>query len=179
MTPGRSAFVTAIAWIFIVLAGFSTLMSILQNIMVALVFPVAEMQEAASQVENLPGVPWFASWMFSHFQLFFLFFLVVSATTLTAAIGLLKRRNWARVLFVTLMAIGIAWNIAGVVLMFFLFWTFADMVPGENAGFMFKVMLAFNTFIVAAFVFLFSWIIKRLVSEEIRREFNSREASPA
>jgi hypothetical protein len=34
-----------------------------------------------------------------------------------------------------------------------------------------KVMLAFTTVISVAFSILFGWIIKRLVSTEIRREF--------
>jgi hypothetical protein len=170
--------VTVIAWIFILLAGFATLIAILQNIMIALIFPVAEMQAAATQAKNQPGVPWFASWMFSHFQVFFLLFLVVSASTLTASIGLLKRRNWARLLFVTLMALGILWNIAGLVLMFFFFSSFSDVVPAnqqaaDHFDVMVKIMFAVNGLMVVAFIWLFGWIIKRLVSEDIRREFSA------
>ena len=172
----RSTFVTVVAWIFIVLSGFTTLIAILQNIMIAFMFPLAEMQAAANQAKNQPGVPWFASWMFNHFQVFALFFLVVSASALTASIGLLKRQNWARLLFVTLMALGIAWNVAGLVLMLFFFSSFSDAMPANQPGVeqfdvMFKVMFAFNSLIVVAFCCLFGWIIKRLVSEEIRREF--------
>ena len=97
MIPVRSTFVTVLAWIFIVLAGFATIITSLQNVMIAVMFPTAQMEEAATQVKDLPGVPWFASWMFSYYQVFFLFFLVVSASMLTASIGLLKRKNWARV----------------------------------------------------------------------------------
>src|SRR5215813_11094043 len=100
--PTRSTFVTVLAWIFIVLSSFATLVSILQNIMIALVFPAAEMQAAATQAKSHPGVPWIASWMFEHFQVFFLFFFVMAAISLAASIGLLKRKNWARLLFVSL-----------------------------------------------------------------------------
>ena len=172
----RSTFVTVLAWIFIVLSAFATLISILQNVMIALVFPVAEMQAAASQAKDQPGMPWFASWMFEHVQIFFLCFLLASASSLAASIGLLKRKNWARLLFVTLMALAVAWNIAGVALMFFFLSSFGDVAAahqaaGEHFDLVFKVMFAFNMVIVVAFVCLFGWIIKRLVSEDIRREF--------
>ncbi len=50
----RSTFVTVLAWMFIVLSGFSTLMSIIQNIVMSIVFPFARMQasiEAARKVD--------------------------------------------------------------------------------------------------------------------------------
>ena len=174
----RSTFVTVLAWIFIVMAGFATLISILQNIVIALMFPAAEMQAAAARAQDQPGVPWFASWMFNHVQAFFLFFLVASASTLVASIGLLKRKNWARLLFIILMALGVVWNIAGVVMMFFFFSSFGDVAvanqpAAEHFDVIFKVMLAFNCLMVAGFIWLFGWIIKRLVSEDIRREFSA------
>ena len=170
----RSTFVTVLAWIFIALAGFATFISILQNIMIAFVFPMAQMQAAATQ----QGAPWFAAWMIQHFQLFFLLFLVASASCLAAAIGLLRRKNWARLLFIALMLLGIAWNVAGLVLgAFFLSsFPFGQAFPAghpEAAHFqvMFKVMFAINVIVVVAFTCLFGWIIKRLASEGVRREF--------
>jgi hypothetical protein len=168
----RSTFVTVLAWIFIVLAGFVTLISVMQNIMIAVLFPVDKMQEAANQTGNA-GAPWFATFMLNHIQLFFLSFLVVSASTLAAAIGLLKRMNWARILFIGIMALGIAWNIGGVIFMFFLLSSMPEISAKTPAGFdvMWKVMLGFNVLFVAGFVWLFGWIIKRLMSDDVRREF--------
>ena len=172
----RSTFVTVLAWIFIMLAGFATFISILQNIMIAFVFPMAQMQAAAAEQK----APWFAAWMIQHFQVFFLFFLVVSASCLAAAIGLLRRRNWARLLFIALMALGIAWNLGGLVLgAFFLSsFPFSQAIPAGHPEFanfqiMFKVMFAINVVIVVAFTCLFGWIIKRLASEGVRREFGA------
>ena len=173
----RSNFVTVLAWIFIVLAGFATLVSIMQNIMVWLIFPVAEMRGAAAKVEGQPGVPWFATLMFDYFQWFFLAFLAVCAATLAASIGLLKRKNWARISFIALMVLGILWNIAGVVMMYFFVSSFTEMpMPrkqpaAEHFGMMMNVMMGFNALITIAFTALWAWIIKRLVSADIRREF--------
>jgi len=106
----RSTFVSVLAWIFIVIAGFALLISILQNIMITAMFPMEEMQKSlnAPEAQEMPAV---ARFMFSHFTLFFRAFLVVTLVTFISAIGLLKRKNWARIIFIALMALGIAWNI--------------------------------------------------------------------
>src|SRR5437016_10457943 len=110
--PARSTFVTVLAWIFIILAGFATVIGILQNIMIAVVFPVSEMQQAGNQAANahLPG---YASAIFNHVQLIFFLFLVIFAATFVIAVGLLKRKNWARVGFIVVMSLGMLWKLVG------------------------------------------------------------------
>jgi hypothetical protein len=175
--PPRSTFVTALAWIFIVLAGFATLISVLQNIMVTVMFPVAEMQAAADQAKKTERMPWFAAFMIQNMRLFFFAFLMLSTATVVSAIGLLKRRNWARLLFVALMSFGILWNVAGVVLSFVFFSSMPPVPSTAPNGFadqfelMSKVMIGFNILLAAGFTVLFGWIIKRLTSNEIRHEF--------
>ena len=53
----RSGFVTVLAWIFIALAGFSTLISIFQNIMLVLMFPAEEFTAATRQLGNRQSAP--------------------------------------------------------------------------------------------------------------------------
>jgi len=174
----RSNFVTVVAWIFIALSGFTTLISILQNIMIGILFRAPD--HAFPTVDPATGkeFPWIFRFMFEHFQLFFLAFFVVSALTLAASIGLLRRKNWARLLFIALMGLGIAWNVAGVLMLFPMFSFFNEVAdsakqPGfaDQFGLAWKVMAGVNLLFVAAFVWLFGWIIKRLASERIRREF--------
>ena len=79
-------------------------------------------------------------------------------------------------IFIALMALGIAWNIGGVVAMVLFLPSLTEVLPPNRPelahfGVMFKVMMAFNLVIVAAFVVLFGWVIKRLLSESVRREF--------
>ena len=102
-----SSFVTVVAWIFIAFGGLTTFISLLQNVVINTVFPTEQFRAAQS------GVPMPAAfaWIFDHVRLFFFLFLVVSATTLISAIGLLRRRNWARRAFVGILALGIAWNL--------------------------------------------------------------------
>lgn len=168
-TP-RSSFVTTVAWIFIVLGGFATLLSILQNIMLGILLP-ADMPPIEPQ-GNGPNVPAFVRFMFDHFRLFFAAFLVLSATTLASAIGLLKRKNWARLTFIGLMSFGILWNLGGMVFTFIMF-SSMPFPGGAPADFqlMSKIMTAFSVFIAIALAVLFVWIIKRLLSSDIQREF--------
>ena len=168
---------TALAWVFIVLAGFATLISVLQNIMITVMFPAAEMQAATEQAKNDQRVPWFAQFMFQNVRLLFFAFFVLASATLVSAVGLLKRKNWARLLFVALMTLGILWNVAASILTI-VFFSSMPPVPatapnefGDQFELMSRIMIGFNIVLAAGFTVLFGWIIKRLVSAGIRQEF--------
>jgi hypothetical protein len=98
--PQRSTFVNVLAWIFIVLGGFATFMSVLQNIMIRMMFRQEEMAQTLQKTESSKQMPALANFMFSHINLFFLFFLLIAAASLISAVALLKRKNWARVVFI-------------------------------------------------------------------------------
>lgn len=172
--PQRSNFINVLAWIFIVLGGFATFMSILQNIMIRTMFPKEQMAQAMQQAEKTEQMPAFANFMFSHFDLFLLFFLVVSATSLIAAIALLKRKNWARIIFIVLMILGILWNVGGLVLQFTMFSSMPEMAskgaPPEFEKMMLIMKIASVVMVIAVST-LFAWIIKKLTSAPIRDEF--------
>jgi hypothetical protein len=176
-TVPRSGFVTGLAWTFIALAGFATLITVLQNIMLSLMLPAEEMREVIRGSEGAQPMPAFARFMFEHFRLVFASFLVLSAVTLISAIGLLKRKNWARLIFIGIMGLGIVWNLASIAMPFFLFSSFPpipDHTPADfrdNFDLVWKVMTAFTVAMALGFTVLFGWIIKRLLSHEVRQEF--------
>ena len=173
----RSTFVTTIAWIFIVIAGFATLMSAVQNLMIALVFPLDDMQNAMRQANKAHPLPWFAKFMFENVRILFATFLVLSATTLIAAIGLLRRKNWARILFVGIMGLGVLWNLGGLSVPY-LMSSFPPLPPNTSSDFrdhfetMQRVIVVVSVIAAIAFAVLFGWIIKRLTSADIKREFS-------
>ena len=174
----RSTFVSVVAWIFIALSGFATLISMLQNIMVWTMFTRPEMAEA--MLAPPPGAPPFAAFLLAHFQWFFLAFLLVCATTLVSSIGLLKRMNRARMVFVGLMLLGIVWNMGGLVVQFGMFdemrRQFADVPKAAGASDMRAFMMAIEVVSVLfaiGFSVLFGWIAIRLLSREIRAEFGA------
>ncbi len=173
-TIQRSTFVNVLAWIFIVLGGFATFISILQNVMIRVLFHKENVTQALQQAENAKQVPAFAVFMFNHMDQFFLFVLIVSATSFVSAIGLLKRKNWARIVFIVLMALGIVWNLAGLVIQFTVFGSMPEMagmgMPPEF-GIMMIIMKIASVIVVLAFSALFGWIIRKLASAPIKAEF--------
>jgi len=176
-TANRSAFVTGLAWTFIALGGFATLIALLQNIMLTLMFPMDEMRSAMHEADKAHPMPPLFRFMFDNFRLFFASFLVVSALTLVSAIGLLKRQNWARLIFIGIMAFGILWNLAGLAMPFVMSSWLPPMPEQAPADFrtqfdlMWKIMTAFTVVIGLTFAGLFGWLIMRLVSQDIKREF--------
>jgi hypothetical protein len=171
----RSGFVTGLAWIFIGLAGFATLIALLQNVMLSVMLPLEGLQASTQGTEDLPA---FARFMFSHPRMIFGGFLAVAAITLVSAIGLLKRKNWARVLFIAIMVLGVLWNIGSLILPFYMYSAFVPPMPEstpqdfrESFEMTWKIMIAFTVVIALALATLFAWITKRLVSRDVKREF--------
>jgi len=174
--PARSTFVTVLAWIFIVLSGFGTVVSLLQNLMIWTLFNSPEVTQGF-QSPPPPGMPAGASLLATHFHYFFLGVFMVFAFTLASSVGLLRRRNWARICFMGVMFLGIAWNLVGLVFQYSMFTSMQqDMmaVPPEAALDMqafFVVMAVVGVLFALAFSVLFGWIIRRLLSPEIAAEF--------
>ncbi len=171
----KSTFVNVLAWIFIVMGGFATFISILQNIMIHTIFPKDEISQSMQQAENTNQMPGFVEFMFNHFDLFFLFFFFLSAISLISAIALLKRKNWARIVFVLLMSAGIAWNILGLGLQFTMFSSIPE-IAGANAPppefqNMMVIMKVASVIMVVAISALFGFVIMKLCSEKIKQEF--------
>ena len=179
-SPSRSTFVTIVAWTFIAIAGFASLIAVIQALMFVFIFPVDQFPPPES-VKGLEEMPAFFRFMFHHMKWFFAFFWTLSVVTLVCAIGLLLRRNWARLAFVAIMAIGIVWNLSGIWLQGQIMSSFPkppvhDPRAAEfQAGF--ETMMTIMRFAMAAFAIaisaLFAWIIKRLLSRSVKVEFDA------
>jgi hypothetical protein len=172
----RSAFVTAVAWVFIALLSFAALISILQNIMVWTFFSIDEMHDAMAQARQQQHLPAASLFMFEHIRELMAGILVLILAMLIISIGLLRRHNWARMLFVFLLAFGIAWNVFGAIWPWFFFRSMPQPPPGTPMQSQFQtmttVMGVFSAIMAVGLSVLFGWIIKRLISPEIRTEFN-------
>jgi len=177
----RSDFVTVLAWIFIGLGGLSTLMSVAQYIMFNFMMSIGQMQDAMNGATTRADLPPTAEFMFGHFRQLIGAFFLLSLITLIASFGLLRRWNWARLVFICLMALGIVWNLAGLVLqrvvMSSMLSTMPMLPPNAPPDFraQFESMMTGMQILAGIFALgfsiLFGWIIKRLMSTEIRREF--------
>ena len=168
----RSLFVTATAWVFIVLAMLTSLSALVQNAAVASLMP--GMQVATGHLPLLTGLligylPWVVGTG-----------LVMSLATLASAIGLLMRLDWARRSFIVLLVVAIFANLFGL-------WLQQEVVQsvvsstlstaaipqqalGVFGGFVTaaRVMAVLMTLVGCAFL---GWIIRRLMSATVRQEF--------
>ena len=182
--PPRSTFVTVVAWIFIILSGFATFISLLQNLMVG--YMPRDMFDSAMQDSTFARVmPPAARFMFSHLQLLVLCTFILTGLMLAASIGLLHRRNWARLVFIGLLGLGIVYNLAGLVLQQSMLSSMTSQVPfaaASNADSTFRstaqqfdqMMAGFRVVmyvVTIGFAVLFGWIIAKLLSRPIREEF--------
>lgn len=179
----RSTFVSAVAWVFIGLSAFASLIGLMQNLMVHLVFPLDEMQAQMFAQANVQEAPWVAQVMVQFLPWVFGAVLALSVVSLAISIGLLRRHEWARIAFIVLMVFGVLWNVAGIGLQVAFTGTFGEMLPtGGDPDFdrmyrMFGVMqtviLAMAAVVALAFSTLFGWIAWRLRSPEIVAEFRA------
>jgi hypothetical protein len=184
--PPRSSFITVVAWIFIVLSGFSTLIGALQNLMIRSM-PFDQLNSAL-QDSTAAQLPAPARAVFSHFQLFVLATFLLSLLMLISSIGLLRRHNWARLVFIGLLVLGIIYLLVGLFLqqsfMSSFNKSFSAAAPQDS---LFRANAQqFESFFTAMRVFMivfslgiagvFGWIVARLASAKVRAEFVPRAA---
>jgi hypothetical protein len=173
ITVEGSSFVTAVAWVFIALAGLGTLITAMQNIMLFTVFPLEEVRQLPADDPEVQAVPAWAKFAMRHFKLWFLFFFAVSAATLVSAVGLLRRLNWARLLFVGILIFGVIWNLGAPVLGLAMMRADRFGPEGGDVARMHLFMQAFTGVLALGMACLFGWIAWRLCSPTIRAEFQS------
>ena len=163
----RSLFVTATAWVFILLGMMACLSALVQNAMLASLLPVPVNSGVMGLLMDY--LPWVVgTW------------LVISLATLASAIGLLLRLDWARRTFITLLAVAIVANLLGL-------WLQQEMMQSVVSSTLGNVALppqalgVFGGFVTAVRVMavgvtlgacaLLGWIIRRLMSPSVRQEF--------
>lgn len=175
--PQRSILVSVVAWLMIVGGGMSLLVSTLQNFLFMTVFPPDALAQLAQ--DGPTPLPPFAQFLFSHFLWFLRGFWLLALLTLVAGIGLLRRKDWARVVVIVLLGLGVVWNLGGLWIQQSMMST---MLPPADSPAEFSEMFnrIASTIRVAAFVFalafsgLFVWLITRLMSAPVKAEFGAR-----
>lgn len=114
--PAATRFVNIVAWLFILLAGGAVILGLIQNLIIHFWPPLAGV---INHYENTAGgsngeFAWQAG-ILRNIEWVLAASLLSSLIMLTAAIGLLKRMNWARLLFVVMLGLGVLWLAASFV----------------------------------------------------------------
>ncbi len=201
MAVKRSMFVTVLAWIFIGLSAFATLMLLLESLMLPLMLaPMLHQPSAiAPMAANLSPV---AGWLFSHVEALCYALLTIALLHLAAAIGLLRRKDWGRRIFLYLLGFDMLYQLAAAAMQWWIVppmqhammqMQFGPGAPGlfptnvqpppmppEQQAMMLSMMdsmmavtRVFGVIAAIVFICVFGWIIKRLCNKAIRREFTS------
>lgn len=113
--PRPNAFINVVAWLFIVLAGIGILTGVLQNLAVHFWPPLVEVLEQTRQSDTVlapEGDVW--SLVMSNLRWVLAFNLLLAIVVFAAGVGLLRRRNWARLVFVFLLSLVILLTLGNV-----------------------------------------------------------------
>jgi hypothetical protein len=174
----RSTFVTVLAWLSIVIAGAATFMSMMQ----AAVFWFLFRDRPSMPNHGWPGqdqLPVVLQFLFSHPEIFFVVFWSLSLLTLIASIGLLRRKNWARLYFIALLILGIVWEIGGLWVQHQMLAVAPSYMKDAPVDFpkafeAFEMVISIGSIVFAiAVTVLCAWLLKRLLSRAVRAEFNA------
>ena len=100
----RSRFVNFIAWMFILLAAFACEWAVIQN---------ASQSSWAVLSGDQSSLPWLTGLLMRHATWVFTTAVALSLATMVCAIGLLRRIEWARRMFIGLLIVAIVVNLSG------------------------------------------------------------------
>ncbi|WP_440053919.1 hypothetical protein ACSLBF_13720 [Pseudoalteromonas sp. T1lg65] len=160
----NSKFVTTVAWIFILLSGYFSFASLFQVVIISMTPLGSAFSELSHDEFIIPLLEYVPALVYVFFALWVI--------TLISSVKLLQRKNWARVTFISLLSLGIIWQIVRVILQFVMI---SQMPDGKGIGDFANIMVFFfwlNTAFAMGVSGVLVWIIKRLLSPKIVKEFS-------
>lgn len=167
-----SKFVTVVAWVFIVFTGIAALLSLMQSVVL---FGYIGPDLVGRYFEDPENMPAFTRLIVQAFPLLLVVNLTASVVTLVSSIGLLKRKNWARVVFIGMMLFGIVYQFGCLIYMWSLMHIIYRQISDESQiGYHVRLIQAGSLVSALIGCLLLVWILRRLKSAELREEFGQR-----
>lgn len=164
----RSTFVTVVAWVFIIGSGFGSLAAIMQVIAVSIMF-------SRDDLPAMPAdVPLMTQLMYQYLNLVVYGFSLLVIFTFISAIGLLKRKNWARLTFIVILGFAIFWQLGSIAMQLAFFPEIT--ATGEGFKHFDNIYRLFQVFAIVTGIGvsgIFAWIIKKISTSPIAEEFTS------
>lgn len=158
----KSTFITVLSWIFIVLSAFATLVSITQNILYHFFIKPQFNIETEIKSDFI-----LESLFFSNFGLILIISSILIISFFISSVGLLKRKNWARISIMVFLGLGITYN----TLFFIAFNSFSGLFEFQRMDSFEFTFLLISLIVILGFCSLFTWIIIKLNSHKIKEEF--------
>ena len=165
----RSRFVNFVAWMFILLAAFACEWAVIQN---------ATQASWSALAGDQSSLPWLTGLLMRHVTWVYLSAIALSLAMIVCAVGLLRRIEWARRVFIGLLMVAIGVDLAGLWLqqefMHLLVDSALRQAPQPAADLFGGVVTIAR--VLAGFVTLVAsvalvGIIRRLMSPSVRQEF--------
>lgn len=97
----NATFITLISWVFILIGGFIALGTLMQSVMLTFLFSNEEF--AAAMQLSSKEMPAQAAFMLEHIRSISWSAFAIAALLVSASVGMLRRKNWARLLFIGMM----------------------------------------------------------------------------
>lgn len=97
----NATFITLISWVFILIGGFIALGTLMQSLMLTFLFSNEEF--AAAMQLSSQDMPAQAAFMLDHIRSISWLAFAVAALLVGASVGMLRRKNCARLLFIGMM----------------------------------------------------------------------------
>jgi lysylphosphatidylglycerol synthetase-like protein (DUF2156 family) len=173
-TLERSTFITVLAWLLIVGAGLGVFMTSVQVVVIVLLAP-NDLFPADKSIE----LPMPASFLAAYPFLIFGVFWASAVAALAAGVGLLRRKNWARLVFLGLLCLAVMWNLGSIWIAHSMLGHFSTAPAGASDSFAREFETAAAAMRIAATLFslvvtaVCCWLAWRLLSKQVRAEFKS------
>jgi len=163
----HSEFVNVVSYISMALGAVSALSVFGQYVKLRSGLSDAEKEMLAvfDQVE----IPQIFKLMLDNMDLILACSLLFSVALLITGVGLLKRKNWARLCCIGLLVWTILFSLVALVAMFFFLTDFPLFPP--NFSFVITLVHVFNSIFTAAYCAVLCWLIYKLCTVKIRAEF--------
>lgn len=179
MQTRPSLLVNVLGWFLIIFHSLGLLLSFIQQAIVQVFFQ-AGLQETA---ELSPELPPFVNILFQHLPLIIWGISFLMLGGLAVSISFLRRQNWARIVVIVMLAIGILQQVIGLVWQWIVWEQIqaamqfvAEQEPGMQHFSQHGMLIA--CIFSGLFILLNGWLIQSLLSPEIVKEF-TRTRVPA
>ncbi len=174
----KSVFVDVVAWISIVMNSMILLAAIGLGSFFYMVFSSFDQGPSLTDVPDSEPVFSIPEFIFGYTDLIVVFILLIAAIPLVSSIGLLLRKNWARLLFIVILGLNMLAGIFSLIAQFFVY-GYVPLFPGNTTGADFQLDLMLNTITLFSTVFsllitgFYGWIIWKLATPPIIDEFRT------